>query len=138
LEQRIDGVGGVVLLVDDDAALAEAVKFAMELEGFAVQTYPDGESLLNLKSFPKRGCLVIDVKLPGVDGLELLRRLRARRVMLPAVLITTNPPPSLRIHAAGRADRCRAGPGRRLSCSPKGLRLIQIIANAGRGPKWSR
>jgi two-component system response regulator FixJ len=90
----------VVLLVDDDAALAEAVKFAMELEGFAVQTYPDGESLLNLKSFPKRGCLVIDVKLPGVDGLELLRRLRARRVMLPAVLITTNPPPSLRIHAA--------------------------------------
>ena len=89
-----------MLLVDDDAALSEAVKFAMELEGFSVQTYPDGESLLNVRSFPKRGCLVIDVKLPGINGLELLRRLRARKVTLPAVLITTNPPPSLRIQAA--------------------------------------
>jgi FixJ family two-component response regulator len=53
-----------------------------------------------MKSFPKRGCMVIDMKLPGISGLELLHRLRARKVTLPAVLITTHPPSSLRIHAA--------------------------------------
>lgn len=100
MEPTVDGIGAVVLLVDDDAALTEALKFAMELEGFAVETYPDGESLLQVASFPRRGCMVIDVKLPGINGLELLQRLRARAVTLPAVLITTHPPSSLRIHAA--------------------------------------
>lgn len=100
VEQRVDSISAVVLVVDDDAAVTEALKFAMELEGFSVEIYPDGESLLSVTSFPKRGCMVIDVKLPGINGLELLRRLRARKVTLPAVLITTNPPSSLRIHAA--------------------------------------
>jgi two-component system, LuxR family, response regulator FixJ len=100
VEQRVDNIGAEVLVVDDDAALTEALKFAMELEGFSVETYPDGESLLKMKSFPKHGCMVIDMKLPGINGLELLHRLRARKVTLPAVLITTNPPSSLRIHAA--------------------------------------
>jgi two-component system response regulator FixJ len=100
VEQTVDSISAVVLVVDDDAALTEALKFAMELEGFSVETYPDGESLLKLNAFPKRGCIVIDMKLPGIDGLELVRRLRARQVTLPAVLITTNPPSALRIHAA--------------------------------------
>jgi two-component system response regulator FixJ len=100
VEQWVDSISAVVLVVDDDAALTEALKFAMELEGFAVETYPDAESLLKVNAFPKRGCMVIDVKLPGIDGLELLRRLRARQVTLPAVLITTHPPSALRIHAA--------------------------------------
>jgi len=100
VEQWGDSLSAAVLVVDDDAALTEALKFAMELEGFSVETYPDGESLLNKRSFPKHGCMVIDVKLPGVNGLELVRRLRARKVTLPAVLMTTNPPSSLRIHAA--------------------------------------
>lgn len=93
-------VGSVVLVVDDDAALAESLKFAMEIEGLRVQTYPDAESLLRSEALPHRGCVVIDVKLPGIDGLELLRRLRERGVGLPAVLITTNPAPALRGHAA--------------------------------------
>jgi two-component system response regulator FixJ len=100
VEQQVGGVSAEVLVVDDDAALNEALKFAMELEGLSVETYPDAESLLGLKSFPEHGCIVIDVNLPGINGLELLRRLRARKVTLPVVLITSNPPPLLRIRAA--------------------------------------
>jgi FixJ family two-component response regulator len=100
MDQMTVSTGSVVLVVDDDAALAESLKFALGLEGFAVQTYPDAESLLGAGRLPGQGCLVLDVKLPGMDGLELLHRLRARKVTLPAVLITTHPTPALRVHAA--------------------------------------
>ena len=47
-----------------------------------------------------RGCLVLDYNLPGIDGLDLLERLRAAEVTLPAILITTNPRKALRARAA--------------------------------------
>lgn len=89
----------VLVLVDDDAAVAHAVKFAFELDGFEVRTFPDGEGLL-AAALPERGCLVLDQHLPGMDGLEVLRRLRERGATLPAVLITTAPNRALR----GRAE----------------------------------
>lgn len=89
-----------VVLVDDDVAVAHALKFSLELDGFQVLTYPEGEALLASGPLPQHGCLVLDVNLPGMDGLELLRRLRERAVGLPAVLITTNPNAALRARAA--------------------------------------
>ena len=89
----------VVLLVDDDAAVAHALKFSLELEGFEVRTFAEGEALLAEAGLPERGCLVLDMNLPGADGLEVVRRLRERRVGLPAVLITTAPTPTLRARA---------------------------------------
>lgn len=100
MENTVEDAGAAVLVVDDDPALLESLKFAIELEGFRVETYHDAESLLAANALPGRGCLVIDVKLPGIDGLELVRRLRARKVKLPAVLITSNPSPSLKVLAA--------------------------------------
>lgn len=88
-----------LLLVDDDAAVGDALKFSMELEGFQVRTYPDAEALLAAAAMPDVGCLVIDLNLPDLDGLELLRRLRARKVGLPAVIITTNPTAIIRARA---------------------------------------
>src|SRR5690606_30013243 len=68
--------------------------------GFEVSAYADGESLLASASLPTRGCLVLDYNLPGMDGLNLLERLRAADVSLPAILITTNPRNALRTRAA--------------------------------------
>lgn len=90
----------LVVLVDDDPAVVHAVEFAFGLEGLDVHGYRDGESLLAADDLPQRGCLVLDYKLPGVDGLELLRLLRGRGVRMPAVLITTNPRPALQLQAA--------------------------------------
>ena len=83
---------GILILVDDDVAVLSALKFAFEVEGFDVRAYVDGESLLSVPGFPDRGCLILDYKLPGLNGLQLLRRLRRRGVTLPAVLITTPEP----------------------------------------------
>lgn len=77
-----------VLVVDDDAAVRGALKFALEVEGFRVQLYDSAAALLADGSLPKRACLVIDYRMPDVDGLELVEVLRARQVALPAILIS--------------------------------------------------
>lgn len=89
----------VVMVVDDDAAVRTAVRFALEVEGFEVRTYVDAEDLLAEPTLPARGCLILDYRLPGIDGLKLLDRMRARGVTLPAVLITT-PTPTVAARAA--------------------------------------
>lgn len=80
---------GTVLLVDDDAAVRSALKFSLEMEGFVVRLYDKAAALLADKSLPTRGCLVVDLRMPGMDGLEMIDALRARRIELPAILIVS-------------------------------------------------
>jgi two-component system, LuxR family, response regulator FixJ len=82
----------VLILVDDDAAVLSSLKFALEVDGFAVRAYADAEGLLSASDMPEAGCLILDYWLPGLDGLELLTELRLRGVDLPAILITTPTP----------------------------------------------
>lgn len=89
-----------VILVDDDPAVTHAMQFSFDLEGLDVRSFRDGESLLAGGDLPQTGCLILDHKLPGMDGLALLEHLRATGVRLPAILITTNPPSALRNRAA--------------------------------------
>lgn len=89
-----------VFLVDDDPAVAHAVQFSFDLEGLDVRNFRDAETLLGAGPLPEQGCLVLDYHLPGADGLELLDRLRANGVRMPAVLITTNPRTNLKTRAA--------------------------------------
>lgn len=88
-----------VLLVDDDAALRSSLEFILRIEGYAVRTYARGRELLDDLNLPSHGCLVIDQRLPDIEGLKVIEALRARSVRLPAILITTNPNPSLRHRA---------------------------------------
>jgi len=81
----------VVLVVDDDQAVRNSLKFSLEIEGFAVRTYRGPQELLIDPDLPEHGCLILDYKLPGMTGLQLLWKLRDRKVMLPALLITTHP-----------------------------------------------
>ena len=89
-----------VLVVDDDPAVLNSLTFSLEVEGFAVRAYASGRELLDDPGLPGHGCLVIDQRLPGISGLELVASLRARKISLPAILITTNPSAVLRQRAA--------------------------------------
>ena len=93
-------VSDIVLVVDDDAAVRAALKFALEVEGFRVQLYDSPEAVLADRNLPKRGCLVIDYRMPGIDGIELVDRLRARDVVLPPILISGRVNGQLRCVAA--------------------------------------
>lgn len=92
-----------ILLVDDDPGVRASLKFSLELEGFAVDTLESGEALADLCELPDAACLVLDYRLPGLDGLALLALLRLRGLLVPAVLITGSA--SNRI----RAQALRAG-----------------------------
>lgn len=91
---------GFIVVVDDDAAVCKSLKFSLEVEGFAVRTYTRGEELLNETELPICRCLVIDQKLPGISGIDLIARLRDRKVAAPAIIITTNPSADLKKRAA--------------------------------------
>ena len=81
-------MAGTVLIVDDDAAVRGALKFALEAEGFSVRLYAGPEALLADTELPCCGCLVVDYRMPVMDGLQLVGALRARHVAMPAILIT--------------------------------------------------
>jgi FixJ family two-component response regulator len=89
-----------ILLVDDDPAVRASLAFSLELEGFLIETFDCGEDLAAKAEFPRNSCLVLDYRLPGIDGLSLLKVLRARGVGLPAVLITSAPTRAVRSRAA--------------------------------------
>jgi FixJ family two-component response regulator len=89
----------VVIVVDDDAAVRNALKFSLEIEGYAVRTYSDALDLLNGPQLPPDACLVMDYKLPGINGLEAITLLRERYAELPAILITTLPSTKVVQHA---------------------------------------
>jgi FixJ family two-component response regulator len=96
---------GTVLIVDDDPAVRGSLKFCLEIEGFPAKDYACGADLLNEPDVPDSGCLVIDYRLPDMNGLELLAELRRRNITLPAILITSQPSASVlaQTAAAGAA-----------------------------------
>ncbi len=65
-----------VLVVDDVPAVCSALKFSLELDGFAVRTFRGGAELLSATDLPRCGCLVVDYHLPALNGLDLLLALR--------------------------------------------------------------
>jgi FixJ family two-component response regulator len=87
---------GQVLVVDDDAAVRNSLKFALELEGLTVRAYADGDALLADSALPAKGCLVVDYYMPAMNGLDLVTCLRRRHVDLPAILITAKATDSMR------------------------------------------
>jgi FixJ family two-component response regulator len=99
-ESRTDGPPQIVIVIDDDSAVLNSLRFSLELEGFSVDAYRTGTDLLAEETHPAAGCLVIDYNLPDMNGIELLSALRRAGVTLPALFITTNPSASLRRHAA--------------------------------------
>lgn len=94
-----------VVLVDDDAALRTALKFSLEIEGFAVETCESGEDLLDWPLPTADACLVVDYNLTGINGLAALEELRSRKVTLPALLITSHPRLAVRLAAEAAQAR---------------------------------
>ncbi len=80
-----------VVLVEDDAALREAVQFALEIEGYPVVTCDSGEALLALDLPAAPVCLVVDFHLGGMSGMEALKALERRGVLPPTIVMTTSP-----------------------------------------------
>ena len=78
----------VIHLIDDDEGVRHAVAFLLTASGFAVRTYDSGIAFLDALPTVQPGCIVTDVRMPGMDGLALQRELKTRGVGLPVIVIT--------------------------------------------------
>lgn len=79
---------GTVFLVDDDPGMLKALKRLLEAESFAVRPFTSAKSFLESYRREELGCLVLDVGMPELDGLELQQRLTGSRILLPIVFLT--------------------------------------------------
>jgi two-component system response regulator FixJ len=90
----------LLVLIEDDRAVLGALTFAFETEGYQVAAFRDPASALAGSETARASCLVVDQRLPGMTGLQVVARLRAQGVAAPALLITTHPTAQLRRDAA--------------------------------------
>ncbi|GAB3909763.1 response regulator transcription factor [Kibdelosporangium lantanae] len=82
------GSVSVVLLAEDDSAIADPLSRALQREGYAVEVVTDGLSALEFADKGRADLLVLDLGLPGMDGLEVCRRLRSSGRGLPVLMLT--------------------------------------------------
>jgi two-component system CheB/CheR fusion protein len=96
----------VIFVVDDDGAVRDAVRAVLEDDGKVVEDFAACEEFLAAWRPGREGCLVIDAYLPGMSGLELLRRMKEAGHHLPAIMITGNSDVTIAVEAmkAGASD----------------------------------
>ncbi len=91
--------GPLVMVVNDDAAMLDAFGFALRLEGVNVRLHRDGDGLLADARLPDCACLVLACHLPGLDGFEILCRVRAMNHAVPSIMLTSAATPALKMRA---------------------------------------
>ena len=96
----------LVHLVDDDEAIRRSVGFMLKTSGFTVKTYESGVELMKAAGGVQTGCILLDIRMPGMDGLEVQKALRDKGVTLPVIIMTGHGDVSLAVQAmkAGAVD----------------------------------
>jgi two-component system response regulator FixJ len=93
-------------LVDDDEAIRRSASFMLRTSGYLVKTYVSGVELLAAVGDIAPGCILLDVRMPGMDGLEVQRELRQRGIFLPVIVMTGHGDVTVAVQAmkGGAAD----------------------------------
>lgn len=95
-----------IYLVDDELAVRRSITFMLRTAGFAVESFDSGESFLHAAPGLAMGCVLLDVRMAGMDGLEVQAAMRARGLALPVIIITGHGDIALAVRAmqAGAVD----------------------------------
>lgn len=96
----------LIHLVDDDEAIRRSVGFALKTSGFHVRAYESGVEFLKSAPHLERGCILLDIRMPGMDGLEVQAALREKGITLPVIIMTGHGDVTLAVQAmkAGAVD----------------------------------
>lgn len=79
---------GSIYIVDDDFAMRDSLEMLLAAHGYEAKLFRDANEFLQAAPFLPFGVLVVDLQMPGMDGLEMLERLKARKIMFPVIVIT--------------------------------------------------
>ena len=96
----------LVHLIDDDEAIRRSVGFALKTSGLQVRSYESGIEILKSAPDLEPGCILLDIRMPGMDGLEVQEALKDKGVTLPVVIMTGHGDVNLAVRAmkAGALD----------------------------------
>ena len=96
----------IVHVIDDDVAVRQSMAFLLSTAGYAVRVHESATGFLKSLPGADSGCIITDVRMPGMDGLELQSRLKAMNVALPVIVITGHGDIGLAVRAmkAGAVD----------------------------------
>jgi len=96
----------VVHVVDDDAAMRDSMAFLLDVNGFKPQVYDSASALLAESPMDALSCVVSDIRMPGMNGIELVRKLKSEGSTCPVILITGHGDVTLAVEAmkAGAVD----------------------------------
>lgn len=89
----------VVVTVDDDRRVRDSVQSVLESAGYETETFASAEAFLESGAVTRARCVIVDVRLPGMDGLELQRRIRRERRALPVIVVTAHDDDEIRQQA---------------------------------------
>jgi FixJ family two-component response regulator len=81
---------GVISVVDDDESMREATRALLRSTGYEVKTFASADSFLAASAIRETECLVLDIRMPGIDGLELQRRLNEAKSPVPIIFVTAH------------------------------------------------
>ena len=79
---------GHVYVIDDDEAMRDSLNFLLDSSGFGVTLFDDAQAFLDVLPGLAFGCVVSDVRMPGIDGIELLKRMKAQQSPFPILIMT--------------------------------------------------
>lgn len=96
----------VIQVIDDDPAMRDSIAFLLEVQGFACQLHPSATEYLEAMNAHPADCILTDVRMPDMTGLELVRRLKAEGVSSPVIVMTAHGDIGLAVEAmkAGVVD----------------------------------
>lgn len=95
-----------VFVVDDEESVVASMRFVLESEGYEVESFTDPREMLDRGRSPMCGCLITDIRMPGMSGLDMHDRLQATGVSLPTIVVTGHGevPDAVRAMKAGCID----------------------------------
>jgi FixJ family two-component response regulator len=103
---RVPKAKTLISVVDDDESMREAMRGLMKSLGYTAEAFASAEEFLNSRQVPRTSCLIADVHMPGMTGLELHHHLVASGKTIPTILITAYPDDSVRERALGDGVVC--------------------------------
>jgi FixJ family two-component response regulator len=117
-------LGGTVIVVEDDDSMRNAIERLLKTAGFRCAAYALADALLARGFDEDAVCVISDLRLPGMSGLELLAALRERDISLPFILVTAHDSPGLR----QKAMQC--GAAAYLAKPFRGTALLEAVRGA--------
>jgi FixJ family two-component response regulator len=89
----------LIAIVDDDKSVQTALQDLIESEGLSTRCFGSAEEFLNSGAQDEAGCLIVDIRMPGMSGIDLQAKLKADRCRLPIIFITAHGDAKMRIQA---------------------------------------